>query len=251
MKIIIANNYEEMSKKAAEEFKNKLDDIKVMGLATGSTPVGMYKELVKLYENGKISFKDKISVNLDEYIGLPTGHKESYREFMNDNFFNHIDIDKNNTYVPFAKSENDKEACDKYDEILKNNPVDLQILGIGENGHIAFNEPDENLKYSTNIVKLTDSTIEANARFFNSKDEVPTHAISMGVGKIMEAKEIFVLANGKKKADAVKRLLFSDDITCSCPVTLLKLHSNVTLFIDGEIATELGIKENFTKWKEK
>ncbi len=240
MKVIISKDYDELSQKAADFFEERFDKIKVLGLATGSTPIGLYKQLIKRVEDGKISFKDKYSVNLDEYIGLPIGHKESYREFMNDNLFNHVDIDIKNTNVPFAKDVDDISACEKYDSIIDGlGGVDVQVLGVGENGHIAFNEPDSELNYNTSIIKLTDSTINANSRFFDSYDDVPKYAISMGVGKIMEAKEIILLANGKKKADAIRSLLEGDKITCNSPVTLLKLHPNVTVFIDEELNNAL------------
>lgn len=240
MKRIVGKNYEDMSQKAAEAFAERLPNIRVMGLATGSTPVGMYKALARMQQEGKISFADTSSVNLDEYIGLPEGHPETYRSFMNTQFFDHIDIDRSRTFVPKASSVEDKAACEAYDAIIDGlGGVDLQILGVGENGHIAFNEPAEELYDKTAIIRLTESTIRANSRFFPSMDDVPKYAISMGVGKIMAAKEIFLLATGAKKADAIRRLLQGETITTQCPVTLLKLHPNVTVFIDEELERAL------------
>lgn len=236
MKVIVCKDYEDMSKQAADFIASKLNDVNVLGLATGSTPLGLYKELIKKYENGDISFKDIKTVNLDEYIGLPKGHKETYREYMNYKFFDYIDIQKENTHVPYAKDDSDVEACREYDELINSmGGIDIQILGVGENGHIAFNEPDEELNYGTSIVKLTESTINANSRFFDNIDDVPKSAISMGVGKILEAETIILLANGAKKADAIRELLKKDKITTNCPVTLLKLHKDVNVFIDEEL----------------
>lgn len=240
MKLVVGKNYDEMSALAARQMIEKWNELNVLGLATGSTPIGLYNELVKACENGEISFKDKVTVNLDEYIGLPDGHKESYRFFMNENLFDRVDIDKNNTYVPKAEDENDVEAGKRYEEIVKKlGGADVQILGIGENGHIAFNEPDEELNGNTGIVKLTESTIHANSRFFDSEDEVPRYAISMGMRTILSAKEIILLASGKKKADAVRKLFMDDKITTQCPVTFLKLHPNVTVYIDEDINEEI------------
>ncbi|MDO5716898.1 MAG: glucosamine-6-phosphate deaminase [Tissierellia bacterium] len=236
MRVIVGKDYDEMSKKAAEVFAKAMKSAKVLGLATGGTPEGMYKELAAMNQKGEISFQEMKSVNLDEYIGLPEGHKESYRYFMNDKLFDHVDIDKEKTHVPHAKDKNDDAACVEYDQLIDSlGGVDLQVLGVGVNGHIAFNEPDNELNYNTSIIKLTDSTIDANARFFDKREDVPTYAISMGVGKIMEAKEILLLANGKKKAEAIRQLLKGDKITTACPVTLLKLHPNVTVVIDEEL----------------
>lgn len=240
MKLVVGKNYDDMSKLAAEQMIENWNEIKVLGLATGSTPLGLYNELIKANEEGRISFKDKISVNLDEYIGLPDGHKESYRTFMNDNLFDKVDIDKSNTYVPKAKDEHDTNAGEEYEKLVeKLGGQDVQILGIGENGHIAFNEPAPELNGKTGIVKLTQSTIHANSRFFNNEDEVPKYAISMGMGTILQAEEIILLASGKKKADAIKKLLNDDKITTDCPVTFLKLHKNVTVYIDEDIKEEL------------
>lgn len=244
MKVYVGKDYEQMSKMAADFIAERIANVKVLGLATGSTPVGMYKELIEKNKKNEISFKNIKTVNLDEYIGLPVGHKESYREFMNENLFDHIDINKNDTHVPFAKNNDDHEACKSYDELIDSlGGVDIQVLGVGENGHIAFNEPSRCLSYNTNIITLTESTIKANSRFFDDIKDVPTSAISMGVGKIMEAKTIILLANGPKKADAIRELLKGNDITTDCPVTLLKLHKDVYIFIDEQLNELLWLKK--------
>ena len=210
----------------------------VLGLATGSSPVGIYKNLVKAYQENKVSFKDVTTFNLDEYIGLGETHHQSYRYFMNDNLFNHIDIDKNNTHVPNCINyEYDVENYDK--EIENNGGIDLQILGIGSNGHIAFNEPGTSFDSLTHVVDLKESTIKDNSRFFNSIDEVPTRAISMGLKSIMNAKRIILIATGKSKAEAIKKLVHGE-VTPSCPASILKLHADVTVFVDKDSASLLG-----------
>lgn len=180
----------------------------VLGLATGSTPEGMYRELIRLHKEEGLDFSNITTLNLDEYVGIEEEHPNSYHYFMRDTFFNHININLDNTFIPNGKTENPEEYCKEYDKLIEEKGgIDLQILGIGENGHIAFNEPDEELNIGTSIVKLTESTIEANARFFDNIEDVPKTAISMGIGSIMKAKKIILLANGKKKANVIKELL--------------------------------------------
>ncbi len=234
MKIIVCENYEEMSAKAAEIFaeqiKAKPDSI--LGLATGSTPVGMYKALIAKNEAGEISFADITTYNLDEYYPLAPTHEQSYRYFMNDNLFDHIDIDKARTFVPNGLAEDPAAEGARYDAAIEAaGGVDLQVLGIGVNGHIAFNEPDDALIAGTHLTGLTEETIESNARFFASKDDVPTRALTMGIGNIMKAKKIVLLANGANKHDAVAQLL-DDKITTRCPATILKAHADFTLICD-------------------
>lgn len=238
MNIIIKDNYEQLSLEAskivANIIKNKKDA--VLGLATGSTPVGLYENLIKLYENNEISFKDVKSVNLDEYIGLPEGHPESYRVFMNEKLFNHIDIKPENTHLPNGLAEDLVEECKRYEEVIDSvGRQDIQILGIGENGHIGFNEPSSKLEKDTHIEDLSESTIHANSRFFDSIDDVPTTAISMGMGSIFKAKQILLLASGEKKAKIMKSLEDSV-ITPLIPASFLKLHPNVTVIMDKEAA---------------
>lgn len=241
MKIIVADNYSMLSKNAAdiiEELINKKHDA-VLGLATGGTPIGTYEELIKRYNNNEIDFSKIKTINLDEYIGLDGENTQSYRYFMNSKLFDHINIDKKNTFLPNGIAEDAEEECINYDrKIDEMGGIDLQILGIGNNGHIAFNEPNEYLNFNTHVTGLTEDTIKANARFFDSMDEVPKTAITMGVGKIMQAKKIILLANGKSKVQAIKGIL-SGKITTKNPATMLQLHSDVTLIIDREIKDEL------------
>ncbi|GEQ20423.1 glucosamine-6-phosphate deaminase [Clostridium butyricum] len=248
MKIIVADNYNAMSRAAAltiKELINKKHDA-VLGLATGSTPIGTYDELIKMNKNDEIDFSDIKTVNLDEYIGLNENNNQSYRYFMNEKLFNHININKKNTFVPNGTSDNIEEEAKNYDKMIDElGGIDLQILGIGNNGHVAFNEPDSSLSVGTHITNLTQNTIEANARFFESMDDVPKKAITMGLGQIMKAKKIILLANGVNKADAVKGLL-SGKITTDNPATLLQLHRDVTLIIDKEIFNAI---ENINNYK--
>ena len=234
MRLIIAKNYEELSKIAADELaKVVIENPKaVLGLATGGSPVGLYKELIKKYNNNEVDFSQCTSVNLDEYVGLNAEQEQSYRYFMNSNFFDHINIDKAKTFVPNGLAENLEEECKNYDKKIEElGGIDVQLLGIGNNGHIAFNEPGQNLSAGTSIITLTEDTIEANARFFNSKDEVPKQALTMGLGGIMKAKKIILIASGENKAEAIKGL-FSGKITTANPATMLQMHRDVVVIID-------------------
>ncbi len=234
MKIIVCENYAEISARAAELIADlvKAKPDCVLGLATGSTPVGMYKDLIAKNTAGEISFKDVTTYNLDEYYPIEPTHEQSYRYFMNVNLFDHIDIDKAKTFVPNGLTENPEEEGAAYDAAIEAaGGVDLQVLGIGQNGHIAFNEPDDALIAGTHITSLTDDTIEANSRFFASKEDVPTRAFTMGIGSIMKAKKIILLANGANKHAAIAQML-DDKITTQCPATILKAHPDVYLFCD-------------------
>lgn len=238
MKLIVVENYDEMSKLAAENIRdliNKKPDA-ILGLATGSTPIGTYKELIKMNKNDEIDFSKVITINLDEYIGLGADHHQSYRYFMNENLFNHINIKKENTFVPNGLAKDLTEETLNYDKRINElGGIDLQILGIGNNGHIAFNEPDEFLNSGTHVTNLTESTINANSRFFSSVDEVPKTAITMGVGQIMKSRKILLLANGENKAEVVKEI-FSGKITSKNPATMLQMHKDVTIIVDKTIA---------------
>lgn len=217
----------------AEDIRKKPEII--LGLATGSTPVGTYKELIKLYDSGKLDFSKVKTFNLDEYIGLDGEHQNSYRYFMNDVLFDHINIDKENTYVPNGKVKNPEDYCKEYDKLIEDaGGIDVQILGIGTNGHIAFNEPADELSAGTSIVNLTQSTINDNSRFFDSMDEVPKTAITMGIGSILKAKKIILLASGKNKAPIMKKLLEGDMISTQLPASFLLLHSDVTVIVDED-----------------
>lgn len=239
MKVIITVNYEEMSKKAAEIVKKQIKEKPntVLGLATGSTPLGMYKHLIEMYKRGEIDFSNVITFNLDEYIGLSPDHPQSYHYFMFHNFFNHINIKKENVHIPNGIAEDLEEECRKYEEeIEKAGGIDLQILGIGINGHIGFNEPDESIETKTHVVTLTEKTINANKRFFKSAEEVPRKAITMGLGSIMKAKKIVLLASGKNKAEAIKETI-KGQLTTKVPATVLALHPDVIIIIDKEAAS--------------
>jgi glucosamine-6-phosphate deaminase len=200
----------------------------VLGLATGSSPINMYRELIRKNQEGEISFKQVRTVNLDEYVGLTPDHDQSYRYFMNTNLFDHIDIDKANTNVPSGIAADPAAECVRYDGVIASmGGVDIQVLGIGNNGHIGFNEPDSHFPKTTTLVDLTESTIDANARFFATRDLVPTKAISMGIGQIMAADKILLLAFGKAKADILEKSLFGP-VTPDVPTSILQ-------FFKGEV----------------
>lgn len=230
MNFITVKDYEALSRKAAAiiaaEVIAKPDC--VLGLATGSTPVGAYKCLIKACENGDLDFSKVKSINLDEYIGLDVTSDQSYRYFMNDNLFDHINIDKANTYVPNGKSNDMISECQDYDDRIKEMGIDIQLLGIGVDGHIGFNEPDDHFTKETHVVTLDPSTIEANARFFESIDDVPKTAVTMGMGGIMSAKKVLLIANGANKKEVVEKAFFGP-ITPEIPASILQLHPNVTV----------------------
>jgi len=234
MKVIVVKDYTEMCKRASRIFAAQvtLKPDSVLGLATGSTPVGMYKELVQMFDEGRIDFSQVKTVNLDEYAGLPGDNDQSYRYFMNQNLFDHINIDKANTNVPDGTAADLHAECERYEQVVASmGGVDIQLLGIGNNGHIAFNEPCDEFPEKTHVVDLTQNTIEANARFFQSMDEVPKQAITMGIGTIMGAKMVLVMANGEVKAQAVHDMIYGP-ITPSCQASILQLHPNTVLVAD-------------------
>ena len=210
----------------------------VLGLATGSSPEDLYAELIKLCNKGEITFKNVKTFNLDEYCGLSTDHPQSYRYFMQEKLFNHIDIKPENTYVPdgFRTSNEDLIAYDR--AIAEAGGIDLQLLGIGVNGHIAFNEPGTPFNSITHMVELTEETRQVNSRFFNDINEVPTHAICMGMRTIMNTQNIILIALGANKAEAIKNTVYGD-IDPMCPASVLQLHPNVTIFVDEEAASLL------------
>ena len=210
----------------------------VLGLATGSTPIGTYEELVRRYEQGDLDFSKVHSINLDEYRGLSPENDQSYRYFMNTHLFDFINIDKKNTYVPDGLEPDKEKACRDYEEIIKaHGGVDLQILGLGHNGHIGFNEPGSVFEKETHCVTLAENTREANARFFKSMDEVPTEAYTMGIGSIMRARKIVVIVSGEGKREIVKRA-FTGPITPQVPASVLQLHSDVILVGDEPALTD-------------
>lgn len=237
MEVIKVKNYEELSKVAADIIADllKKNPKATLGLATGSSPVGLYQNLIKKYENGEISFKDVKSYNLDEYCELPRSHPESYYSFMHKNLFSHVDIKEENVHIPCSEGSDLQKLCNDYNEELHKASIDLQLLGIGANGHIGFNEPGTSFEQETFVVELTEKTRKDNQRFFNSLDEVPTHAMTMGIKNIMQAKKILLVASGKNKQDAVKKLL-SGEVSESFPASILNKHNDVVVIIDEEAA---------------
>ena len=240
MNVIKCKDYVEASKVAGEIFIEaiKTNPNITLGLATGSSPIGIYKNLIGAYEAKEISFKNVKSYNLDEYVGISRENNQSYYYFMNDNLFNHVDINKDNIHVPYAYQGKEEESAKAYTEELKKVSVDIQLLGIGANGHIGFNEPGTSFDQETFIVELTEKTREDNKRFFNSIDEVPTHAITMGIADILRAKKIVLIATGSNKAEAVKKLL-SKEITTDFPASSLHNHQDVVVVIDEAAASLL------------
>ena len=243
MKIIVTENYEEMSEVAAKLFLEVLTEKKdcVLGLATGSTPIGLYSGLAKACDEGKVDFSNVKSVNLDEYYPIAPDNDQSYRYFMNKNLFDKININKENTFVPDGTAADPETSCRAYeDKIDSLGGIDIQVLGIGRNGHIGFNEPSaDGLFANTHLTDLTEDTIEANSRFFASVDEVPTHALTMGIASVFKARKIVILANGESKADAVKKMV-EGPISMMCPASLLCLHPDVTLVCDKAAYSLVG-----------
>lgn len=235
MKIIVVKDYQAMSDLGAEIIANtiKANPNCTLGLATGSSPIGTYQNLVKSYQDNEISFKNVKTYNLDEYCGISRSHPQSYYYFMHDNLFNHVDINEENVHIPMISNTNLEEDCKAYNDMLNNASIDLQLLGIGGNGHIGFNEPGTPFTQETFIVELTDKTRQDNKRFFNSIDEVPTHAITMGISNIMKAKRILMLISGANKADTVVKLL-SGDVTTDFPASILNEHPDVTVIVDQD-----------------
>lgn len=234
MKIIKVKNYDEVSKEAALYMLEKISKAPnmVLGLATGGTPVGMYANLIKDHQENHTSYKDITTFNLDEYLGLDGSHESSYRYFMNSQLFNHIDIDKSKTYVPSGNAANSEDECEQYEQLIKEHGgIDLQLLGIGGNGHIGFNEPGTSFQSKTHIIELTEKTRTDNARYFDKLEDVPTHAITMGIATIMEAKEILLLASGEAKREAMSRLI-NGEVSEDFPASLLNNHPHVTIIAD-------------------
>ena len=236
MKIVCCNDYCEMSRVAADivadVVKNKPNC--VLGLATGSSPEGIYKNLVKWYNDGILDFSEVTSVNLDEYVGLKGDHPQSYRYFMQDKLFDHVNICREKTFVPNGCAADYAKECAAYDQMIADmDGIDLQLLGIGLDGHIGFNEPGDHFDGATHVVDLHDSTIEANSRFFNSADEVPKQAVTMGMMSIMRSKKILLVANGAAKKDILLRAC-NGPITPEIPASLLQLHPDVTVIFSEQ-----------------
>jgi glucosamine-6-phosphate deaminase len=241
MLVLIKENAQQMSLEAASQIASqiKLKPDSVIGFATGSTPLGLYKELIRMHQDEGLDFSKIISFNLDEYVGLPPSHPESYHYFMWENLFKHININPSNVHIPMGMAENIEAFCDWYEDKIKSyGGIDIQILGIGANGHIAFNEPGSSLGSRTRIKTLGEKTRLDNSRFFNNIDEVPKYAITMGVGTIMESKKLLLLANGINKADAIKATV-EGPIMAKYPATIVQLHRYATVIIDKDAASKL------------
>ena len=234
MRFIVTKDYNDMSRKAANIISAQIITKPncVLGLATGSTPVGTYKQLVEWYNKGDLDFSEVSTVNLDEYKGLDHDNDQSYYYFMMNNLFKHVNIDLSRTHVPDGTEPDSEKACADYEEIVRSyGGIDLQLLGLGHNGHIGFNEPSDNFAKVTHCVDLTESTIKANARFFEKIEDVPTQAYTMGIGTIFKAKRILLIASGKDKAEIVKKA-FCGPIDPQVPASILQLHPDVTVVLD-------------------
>lgn len=242
MKIYKAKDYKDMSRKAANIISAQviMKPNCVLGLATGSTPIGTYDQLVEWYNKGDLDFSEVTTVNLDEYKGLPRTNDQSYYYFMHQHLFDRVNIDPERTNVPNGMEPDAEKECGRYEELIRSlGGVDLQLLGLGHNGHIGFNEPGEAFEKETHCVDLTESTIEANKRFFASADDVPKQAYTMGIKTIMQAKKILIVVNGENKADIVKRAFFSP-VTPEVPASILQLHNDVTLVGDEAALAKIG-----------
>lgn len=247
MKAYIVKDYDEMSRKAANILAAQiiLKSDCVLGLATGSTPIGAYERLVKLYQKGDLDFSEVKTVNLDEYKGLDAENIQSYKYYMNSRLFDKININKNNTFIPDGTIENSIKVCEAYSEVIKRlGGIDLQLLGLGHNGHIGFNEPGPVFDKDIHLVKLAKRTIEANKRFFKSEDDVPREAYTIGIRTIMEAKKILILVSGESKADILEKC-FAGPVTPEVPGSILQLHNDVTLIADKAAASKLLENKNF------
>lgn len=234
MRIICAKDYHDVSRKAANIISAQviLKPDCVLGLATGSSPVGTYQQLIKWYEKGDLDFSLVRTVNLDEYVGLSVIHPQSYAYFMRHNLFDHVNINTGNTNIPNGMDPNEARECKRYDQVIRSlGGVDLQLLGLGPNGHIGFNEPGDEFVKGTHRVELTDITVKANARFFESEDQVPRSAYTMGILDIIQAERVVMVANGENKAQAVKDAFFGP-VTPQVPASILQLHKDFTLVAD-------------------
>ena len=243
MKIYKAKDYKDMSRKEANIISAQviMKPNCVLGLATGSTPIGTYDQLVEWYNKGDLDFSEVTTVNLDEYKGLPRTNDQSYYYFMHQHLFDRVNIDPERTNVPNGMEPDAEKECGRYEELIRSlGGVDLQLLGLGHNGHIGFNEPGEAFEKETHCVDLTESTIEANKRFFASANDVPKQAYTMGIKTIMQAKKILIVVNGENKADIVERAFFGP-VTPEVPASILQLHNDVTVVGDEEALAKIEI----------
>ena len=242
MKVIVCENYEAVSKAGADIMEKivRENPTCTIGLATGSSPVGMYNELSRRCKEEGLDFSKIHSVNLDEYVGLEPTHDQSYRYFMDDNLFNHINIDKANTYVAKGVGDADKNLAE-FNAVLDKADIEIQVLGVGPDGHLGFNEPGDVLYDGAHKEVLDESTIDANARFFASRDDVPRYAFTMGMGNIMRAKRLLMIVNGDK-ADAMTKLLIEDKLDPKCPCTFMRMHRDATVILEKKLADKIGYK---------
>lgn len=241
MKLIEATNYKSMSRKAANIISAQviLQPRSILGLATGSTPLGIYRQLIEWYNKGDIDFAEIQTVNLDEYCNLSPENSQSYHYYMRTNFFDHINVKKENIHVPNGMAEDVDAECENYDKLISSlGGIDLQLLGLGNTGHIGFNEPNESFDKMTHRVALKQKTISDNSRFFSSIDEVPKFAVTMGIKAIMQARKILLVVNGAKKAEILEKVLFGP-ITPAIPASILQLHPNVTVIADADALTKV------------
>ena len=247
MEVIIEQTYEKMSVVAAQEVATFLNakPNAVLGMATGSTPLGVYQQLVKLHKEQGLDFSQVTTFNLDEYVGLPTDHPQSYHYFMHENFFKHVNIPLQNIYIPSGTTSNYRAFCQWFEQrISECGGIDLQILGIGSDGHIAFNEPSSSFSSRTRLKTLAQSTIEDNSRFFDRADDVPIYAITMGVGTILEADRIILLANGDKKADAIAKAV-EGPVTSMITASALQMHAKTRVYLDAAAASKLQMRDYY------
>ncbi len=247
MEVKISSTYEQLSRQAAE-FVAELLNAKpnaVLGLATGSSPLGLYRELVRMHREEGLDFSQVTTFNLDEYVGLPAEHSQSYHYFMYENLFKHINVPKARIHIPSGTTKNYRAFCQWYEDRIKEcGGIDMQVLGIGSDGHIAFNEPTSSLASRTRLKTLARQTIEDNARFFDSTEEVPIYAITMGVGTILEARHLLLVANGESKADAVAKMI-EGPVTSMVTASALQLHPHAKVFIDSAAASKLTMREYY------
>ena len=246
IRIYKAKDYNDLSRKAANIISAQIimKPNCVLGLATGSSPIGTYKQLVDWFKKGDLDFREVHTVNLDEYKGLGGDNKESYRFFMNSNLFDQVNIDKQNTNVPNGLAVDAEAECDRYNKLIRQlGGIDLQLLGIGHNGHIGFNEPEEAFEKETHLVTLTESTIEANARLFDKQEEVPKYAFTMGIKSIMQAKKILIIASGEDKAQIMRDAFFGP-VTPKIPASILQIHNDLTIVADEAALSLTNLKGN-------
>lgn len=247
MEVIIKPDYDQLSKTAAEIVADVLNTKPnaVLGMATGSTPLGLYQELVRLYKNGQLDFSRVTTFNLDEYVGLPVSHPQSYHYFMHEHFFKHVNIPQHNINIPSGTTSNYPAFCEWYEQrISECGGIDLQILGIGSDGHIAFNEPTSSLSSRTRLKTLSEQTINDNARFFERREDVPVYAITMGIGTILEARKLLLLASGKAKAKAVAQAV-EGPVTSMVTASAMQLHRDAIVIVDDEAAVDLTMRDYY------